>query len=139
MEPEKTTLPIEENLTAEQLKDPETLAKFIVSVLDSKKARDIKLLRVEKRTIIADYFVICTATSTTQIKTLADEVEAVLEAHGENKLHREGYRSGGWVLIDFGCVVVHIFMEEARQFYNLERLWADAEEIDLSALLGPER
>ena len=81
---------------------------------------------------------ICTATSTTQIKTLADEVEAVMEAKGEAKLHREGYRSGGWVLIDFGCVVVHIFMEEARQFYNLERLWADAEEIDLTELLRPE-
>ncbi len=118
---------------------PKEIAELIVKTLDGKLAQDLKLLRTTDVTILADYFVICTATSTTQIKTLADEVETVLEAHGENKLHREGYRSGGWVLIDYGCVVVHIFMEEARQFYNLERLWADAEEIDLSALLGPER
>ena len=118
---------------------PKEMAEQIVRTLDGKMAHDLKLLRTTDVTVLADYFVICTATSTTQIKTLADEVEAVMEAKGENKLHREGYRSGGWVLIDFGCVVVHIFMEEARQFYNLERLWADAEEIDLSALLGPER
>lgn len=118
---------------------PKEIAELIVKTLDAKMAQDLKLLRTTDVTVLADYFVICTATSTTQIKTLADEVEAVLEAHGENKLHREGYRSGGWVLIDYGCVVVHLFMEEARQFYNLERLWADAEEINLSALIGPER
>lgn len=116
---------------------PKEIAELAVKTLDGKMAHDLKLLRTTDVTVLADYFVICTATSTTQIKTLADEVEAVLEAHGETKLHREGYRSGGWVLLDFGCVVVHIFMDEARKFYNLERLWADAEEIDISALLGP--
>ena len=114
---------------------PKEIAEQIVKTLDGKKAHDLKLLRTTDVTVLADYFVICTATSTTQIKTLADEVEAVMESKGETKLHREGYRSGGWVLIDFGCVVVHIFMEEARQFYNLERLWADAEEIDIAPLL----
>ena len=116
---------------------PKEIAELIIQTLDGKKAEDMKLLRTTDVTVLADYFVICTARSTTQIKTLADEVEAVLEAHGEQKLHREGYRSGGWVLLDYGCVVVHLFMEEARKFYNLERLWADAEEIDLSVLLGP--
>ena len=117
---------------------PKEIAELIVKTLDGKMAHDLKLLRTTDVTVLADYFVICTATSTTQIKTLADEVEAVLEAHGEQKLHREGYRSGGWVLLDYGCIVVHLFMEEARQFYNLERLWADAEEIDLTELLKPE-
>lgn len=116
---------------------PKEIAEQIVKTLDGKMALDLKLLRTTDVTVLADYFVICTARSTTQIKSLADEVEAVLEEKGENKLHREGYRSGGWVLLDYGCVVVHIFMEEARKFYNLERLWADAEEIDLSALLSP--
>lgn len=117
---------------------PREIADLIVKTLDGKMADDIKLLRTTDVTVLADFFVICTARSTTQIKTLADEVEAVLEAHGENKLHREGYRSGGWVLLDYGCVIVHLFMDESRKFFNLERLWADAEEIDISALLGPD-
>lgn len=116
---------------------PKEQAEIVVKTLDDKRGRNIKLLRTADVTVLADYFVICTATSTTQIKTLADAVEAALEARGETKLHREGYRSGSWVLLDFGCVVAHLFMEEARQFYNLERLWADAEEIDISALLSP--
>ena len=120
------------------MKTPREIAEAAVIALDGKNAHDIKLLRTSDVTVLADYFVICTATSTTQIKTLADATEAALEELGENKIHREGYRSGSWVLLDFGCVVIHLFMEEARQFYNLERLWADAEEIDVSALLGPD-
>ena len=119
------------------MKTPREIAEAAVIALDGKNAHDIKLLRTSDVTVLADYFVICTATSTTQIKTLADATEAELEELGENKIHREGYRSGSWVLLDFGCVVIHLFMDEARKFYNLERLWADAEEIDLSALLGP--
>ena len=114
------------------------IAEQVVKTLDGKMALDLKLLRTTDVTVLADYFVICTARSTTQIKTLADAVEADLESRGEQKLHREGYRSGSWALLDFGCVVIHLFMDEARQFYNLERLWADAEEIDVSALLGPD-
>lgn len=116
---------------------PKEIAELVVKTLDSKKARDIKLLRTTDVTVLADYFVICTATSTTQIKTLADEVEHAVEEAGEETLHREGYRSGGWVLLDLGCVVVHLFMDETRKFYNLERLWADAEEVDVSSLLPP--
>ena len=66
------------------------------------------------------------------------KIQEKLEEMGEQKIHREGYRSGSWVLLDFGCVVVHLFMEEARQFYSLERLWADAKECDITPLLGPE-
>ena len=117
------------------MKTPREIAEAAVLALDSKNAHNIKLLRTSDVTVLADYFVICTATSTTQIKTLADATEAALEELGENKIHREGYRSGSWVLLDFGCVVIHLFMEEARQFYNLERLWADAEEIDISGIL----
>lgn len=118
---------------------PKEMAELIVKTLDRKMAHDIKLLRTSDVTVLADYFVICTANSTTQIKTLADETEHALELVGEEKLHREGYRSGGWVLLDYGCVVVHLFMDETRKFYNLERLWADAEEVDISGLIEPER
>ena len=117
---------------------PKEIAEAVVRALDAKNAHDLKLLHTTDVTVLADYFVICTAASTTQIKALADATEAAVEALGEQKLHREGYRSGSWVLLDFGSVVVHLFMEEARQFYNLERLWADAEEVDFSVLTGAE-
>ena len=115
--------------------NPSEIAGFIVNALDNKKARDIKLLKITQITILADYFVICTCTSTTQLKTLSDEVEKVLKEKGEIPLRREGHRSGGWVLIDFGCVVAHLFLQETREFYTLERLWGDAEDVDISAMV----
>lgn len=111
------------------------IAEFAINALDNKKAQDIKLLRTRDVTILADYFVICTANSTTQLKTISDEVEKVLKENGETPLRREGHRNGGWVLIDFACVIVHIFLKEARDFYTLERLWADAENIDISDII----
>ena len=116
---------------------PKEIAELVVKTMDGKKAHEIKMLRTTDVTVLADYFVICTALSSTQIKTLADEVERVVEEAGEEVLHREGYRSGGWVLIDMGCVVAHLFMDETRKFYNLEHLWSDAEEIDVSGLIMP--
>ena len=131
----ETKLPIEENLTADMLRDPETLAKFIVSVLDSKKARDIRLLHVENRTIIADYFVIATGSSRTQIRSFADEVEFKLSGYGIVPHHVEGADTGIWLLEDFGSVVVHIFSGEGRKFYNLDKLYEDTTEHDISALI----
>ena len=115
---------------------PYEIAGFVVTALDGKKAQDIKLLRTREVTILADYFVICTANSTTQLKTLSDEVEKVLKENGEMPLRREGHRNGGWVLIDFACVVVHLFLQEARDFYTLERLWGDAEDVDVGEMIG---
>jgi len=115
---------------------PNEIANTIITALDSKKAQEVKLLKTREITIIADYFVICTATSTTQLKTLSDEVEKVMKENGEMPLRREGHRNGGWVLIDFGCVVVHLFLQEAREFYTLERLWGDAEDVDIRELIS---
>lgn len=112
------------------------MAETIVGVLANRIGRDIKMLKISDISVIADYFVICTANSTTQIKNLCDEIEKVMEENGERVLHREGYRAGGWVLLDYGCVIVHVFMEEARQFYGLERLWADAQDVDISEIVG---
>lgn len=114
------------------------MAKLAVKALDDKKARDIKLLQTKDITVLADYFIICTATSTTQIKTLSDEVDRVLSEAGEPQIRREGYRDGGWVLVDFGCIVVHVFLEDIRKFYSLERLWSDAKEIDISEIITAE-
>lgn len=111
------------------------LAEIAVKALDSKKGKEIRLIRINKITTLAEYFVICTGTSNTQINALYDAVEKELTEKGEEPLHREGYRGGTWVLLDYGCVVVHVFNDEARKFYSLEHLWADGEEVDLSAIL----
>ena len=113
----------------------EQMLKVAVNALSSKKAVDIKVLKIEKLTIVADYFVICNGTSVTQIKALADEVEFQLEQAGTRVLHREGYGSGSWVLLDYGTLIVHIFHPNSREFYNLEKLLADAAEIDAGTLI----
>ena len=114
---------------------PKEIALECVRALDAKKGRDIKLLETGDLTTLADYFVICSATSTTQIKALADACEKALKDAGEPPHHIEGHRGGTWVLLDFSSVVVHIFNEEARKFYDLERLWSDAVPMDLSGVL----
>lgn len=114
---------------------PKEIALTIAKVLDSKKGMDIKVLETADLTTLADYFVICAATSTTQIKALSEECEKVMKEQGEPPHHIEGHRGGTWVLLDFSSVVVHIFMDETRKFYDLERLWSDAKEMDLSKVL----
>ena len=113
------------------------IAAIAAKALDDKKARDIKVLKTDKQTVLADYFVICNGTSSTHIKALVDEVDKQLSEAGEPPIRREGLRSDIWVLMDFGCVIVHVFTDESRTFYNLERLWSDAEEVDPSSLPRP--
>lgn len=108
------------------------LAVLLARALDSKKGGDIKVLKTEGVTTLADYFVICTATSNTQVKAMSDACEEAAEKNGERAHHIEGHRGGTWLLMDFSSVVVHVFTDEARKFYDLERLWGDAEEMDIS-------
>ena len=114
------------------------LAILLAKALDSKKAGGLKVLKTEGLTTLADYFVICTATSNTQIKAMSDACEEAAEKNGERAHHIEGHRGGTWLLMDFSSVVVHVFTDEARKFYDLERLWSDAEELDVSELLTRE-
>lgn len=114
------------------------MALELAKALDSKKGADIQVLRTGDLTTLADYFVICTATSTTQIKALSDACEKALKELGEQPHHVEGHRGGTWVLMDFSAVVVHIFDDEARKFYDLERLWKDAEQVDLKDIIIEE-
>ena len=116
---------------------PNELAIIAAKALDDKKAKDIKVLRTTEQTVLADYFVICNGTSTPHIKALVDEVDKQLSMAGEPPLRREGLRSDIWVLMDFGSVIVHVFTDEARRFYNLERLWSDSEVVDPSSLPCP--
>lgn len=110
------------------------LTKKIVKVLDDKLARDIEVIKTEEVTIVADYFVIATANSNTHVRALADEIEYQLEQEDIRPDHVEG-RATGWVLMQYGGVVVHIFLEDSRQYYNLERLWDDASKIDISQFI----
>lgn len=120
-----------ENITL----SPRMLAEEIVKILDSKKAKDIKALYVEEQTVLADYFVICCGNSNTQIRALAGEVEEKLKEMKIEPLHIEGYNEASWTILDYGTVIVHIFSREAREFYKLEKLWSDSENIDISSLL----
>ena len=117
--------------------EPNVIALEVTKALDAKKGMDIKLLKIDKVSSLADYFLICTGTSNTHVKTLCDYAEYTLEQLGEKMLGREGHRGNSWELLDYGSLVVHVFTEEAREFYNLERLWADAENVDLSGVLLP--
>lgn len=109
-----------------------------VKALDKKKGRDLQVLKTGELTTLADYFVLCTAGSTTQIKALTDACEEAVEAAGGELHHKEGFRDGGWVLLDFSDVVVHVFLEQERDFYDLERLWADAQSVDITPYLVEE-
>jgi ribosome-associated protein len=115
--------------------DPKALAEKVVTILDLKKARGIKLLHVADKTVLADYFVICTGNSNTQTRGLADEVEYKLGLEEITPARVEGRESALWVLLDYSSVLVHVFNTEARQYYNLEKLWNEAEEVDISHLL----
>lgn len=115
---------------------PKETALLLAKALDSKKGIDIKVLETGELTTLADYFVLCSATSSSQIRALSDACEkAMKEETGEDAHHIEGHRGGTWVLLDFSAVVVHIFNEEAREFYDLERLWGDAKPVDISEIL----
>ena len=121
------------------MKEPKEMALLAAKALSDKKGREIQVLEIGELTTLADYFVIATGSSNTQINALVDNVEKVmLEEAGEQPLHREGYRGGTWVLLDYGCVAVHVFNEETRAFYGLERLWSDGHALDLTGVLTPD-
>lgn len=110
------------------------LAKTIARILDNKKAQEIKVLKVRDLTVLADYFVIASGGSTTQVGALYDEVDFQMGKKGTEPLRVEGAATRNWILLDYGSVVVHIFYPEAREFYALERMWADADPVDMSFL-----
>ena len=113
------------------------LTQEIACVLDKKKAKDIKAIYIRDLTILADYFIICTVTSTTQVKALADEVEYQMKTKFALTPARvEGYQSSSWILVDYGNVVVHFFLEDTRDFYSLERLWTDGQPVEPEELFA---
>ena len=107
------------------------LAREIGRILDSKKATDIKIMDIGGHSSLGDYFVLASAGNTTQTKALCDEIEEQLSQKGLEPRRIEGYQSASWILLDYVDVIVHIFYKETREFYSLERLWADVQEIEL--------
>ncbi len=101
----------------------------VAQALYDKKASGIEVLDISEVTSIGNYFVICTCTSSTQVKACADEVEEKMDEIGIRPSHLEGYSGGNWILMDYGDIIVHIMNEETHEFYSLERLWSDAKEI----------
>ncbi|MBQ2729605.1 MAG: ribosome silencing factor [Clostridia bacterium] len=107
----------------------------MVKILDAKKAKDIKLLHVEEQTVIADYFVIATGNSTTQVSSLSEEVEYRLSQHEITPRAIEGQRGDSWILSDYSCVILHVFSQESRDFYKLEKLYSEGSEVSIADIL----
>ena len=112
----------------------EKKCEIIIKALDSKKGLDIRLIKVSDITALTEYFVLATGTSSTQVRALAEEAEFQMSQAGVEPHHTEG-KSTGWILLDYGDVVVHVLNEQSREFYDLERLWADGEKIDISDII----
>ena len=108
------------------------VAKVIADVLDAKKGRDVKIIHVEEKTVIAEYFVLCTGNSSTQVKGLVGEVEFRLGERGVQPYNVEGRDNNSWILMDYSNVIVHVFSREAREFYNLDKLYGDSETIAIA-------
>lgn len=106
------------------------LAKKAAELLDNKKAMRLNVIKVEDISSLADYFVIASGTSNTHVRSLSDELEEKLKEEGVSPTRIEGYRSNSWILLDYSSVVVHVFTQEARDFYDLDRLWADGVKVE---------
>ena len=111
--------------------DSKQLAYKITELIFNKKGYDVKILDLQKVATFADFFIICSADSDTQVRAIADEVDKSLRDEGIKSWHKEGLKALNWVLLDYVDVVVHVFKKDAREFYNLEKLWGDAPVIDV--------
>ncbi len=111
------------------MNDTETIVKISVDALKDKKAEDIKVIDISSLSIMADYFIIANGNNINQLKAMCDNVEEKLAAEGIHKKQTEGYDNGGWILMDYRDVVIHIFGKESRSFYNLERIWRDGKDV----------
>lgn len=116
----------------------EKKVELIVNCYNDKKAENIVAMEVGELTSVADYFIIGSAQSTTQVKAIADEIEEKMAKAGFSAMHREGYNGAMWILLDYSDIVCHIFNSETREFYDIERLWSDAKKIDIEKLIQRE-
>ena len=111
------------------------ILSIAVKAIDSKRGENIRIIKIDELTVIADYFIIANGSSTTQVKALADEVEFKLSEAGLEPRRTEGYQGANWIVLDYIDVVIHIFHKETREFYDLERLWQDGTEVSAQDFL----
>jgi ribosome-associated protein len=121
---------------ADSLHSTLELALTAAAAASDKQARDVVVLDVSEPLVICDYFVICSGSNDRQVRAIAEEVERACKEHGARALRREGEREAHWILLDFIDVVVHVFHQEEREYYDLERLWRDAPVVARSNALG---
>lgn len=110
-------------------------AVMAAKAISGKKGLDIQVIEISDISVLADYMVIATGTSSTHVKAIADEVEYRLDEAGISVSHIEGYRSNSWILLDYVDVIVNVFSDEAREFYDLDRLWQDGKPVDLTGIV----
>ena len=110
------------------------MAKLAITALEDKKAEDIRVIDISEVSVLADYFIIASGTNRSQIQALADNVQETLGRAGYELKQVEGYNTANWILMDFNDIIIHIFDNENRLFYNLERIWRDGKDIDISQL-----
>lgn len=118
--------------------DSKEIMQNIVKLMDAKKASDIKVLDISSLTTMADYFILCSGNSGIHMRSIADEIDEKLSQHDVNPRGREGMGNDFWILLDYSDVIVHIFNKESRDFYSIEKLWADAAEVDISNLISED-
>ncbi len=107
------------------------MVKLAYSALEDKKGEDIKIIDISKVSVIADYFIIASGTNRNQVQTLVDNAQEVLHKAGYESKQVEGYQTGDWILMDYGDIIIHVFSQENRLFYNLERIWRDGKTIEI--------
>ncbi len=110
------------------------LLKIAANALNEKKALELSALKISDLTVLTEYFLICTATSSTHVRALCDEVEDKLSENGVSPHHIEG-RATGWIVLDYGSVIVHIFSRDQREFYGLDKMWSDGQAVDMCEIL----
>lgn len=110
------------------------ILKIAANALNSKKARELNAVKVADLTVLAEYFLMCTATSSTHVRALADEVEEKLNEAGVQPHHIEG-KTTGWIVLDYGSVIIHVFSRDQREFYALDKMWSDGEQVELNGIL----
>lgn len=114
------------------------IIKIAANAINEKKGREISAIKIGDLTVLADYFLLCTANSSTQVRALCDEVEDKLEENGIRPHHIEG-KATGWVALDYGSVIIHIFGRNEREFYDLDKMWSDGETVDLDKILENDK